>query len=107
MNQIDAHKLTIILRDASERLAFLDSISRQDDLSSELAGYEISKLLKKQKNLENQYAELVKLRKSLTGIQNKKNLIDTQSKYKITHFCNDIHHLSMLLIEYELLFLFI
>lgn len=47
MNQIDAHKLTIILRDASERLAFLDSISRQDDLSSELAGYEISKLLKK------------------------------------------------------------
>lgn len=80
MNQIDAHKLTIILRDASERLAFLDSINRQDDLSSELAGYEISKLLKKQKNLENQYAELVKLRTSLTGIQNKKNLVETQSK---------------------------
>ncbi|EAR99234.1 hypothetical protein TTHERM_00625950 (macronuclear) [Tetrahymena thermophila SB210] len=80
MNQIDAHKLTIILRDATERLTFLDTINRQDDLSSELAGYEISKLLKKQKNLENQYADLVQLRTSLTGIQNKKNLIETQTK---------------------------
>ncbi|EGR32415.1 hypothetical protein IMG5_083840 [Ichthyophthirius multifiliis] len=80
MNPIDTHKLTIILEDSSENLAFLHSILPQDDLSSELAGYEISKLLKKQKNLENSYAELVNLRTSLTGIQNKQKLNETQVK---------------------------
>jgi len=44
----------------------------QDDISSELAGFEISKLLKDQENNELKYAELVKRRTSLTGIMHKK-----------------------------------
>ncbi|EGR29878.1 hypothetical protein IMG5_146510 [Ichthyophthirius multifiliis] len=80
MNIIDSHKLQIILKESSETLSFLQSVLPQDDLSSELAGYEISKLLKKQKQLEKEYAQLVQIRTSLTGIQNKKQLIEIQNK---------------------------
>lgn len=45
MNSIDAAKLMIILDDCTKRLSFLGSINVQDDISSELAGWEISKLL--------------------------------------------------------------
>lgn len=45
MNQIDQQKLIIILNDTLLRLRFLGSINVVDDISSELAGWEITKLL--------------------------------------------------------------
>ena len=56
MNFIDSSKLCIILFDSTNRLHFLDSINTLDDNSSELAGFEISKLLKEQSKLESKYA---------------------------------------------------
>lgn len=83
MNQfIDQQKLIIIVADALKRLQFLKSINVQDDISSELAGWEISKLLEQQTKLENQYAELVQLRTTLNGISNRTELSETQTKIR-------------------------
>lgn len=54
MNPIDQHKLIFIIMDSLQRLQFigkkklhnLGTIAPDHDISSELAGYEISKLLK-------------------------------------------------------------
>lgn len=56
MNATDNFKLRILLEEASKCLRFLDLIKVQDDISSELAGFEISKLLKDQENNEERYA---------------------------------------------------
>jgi hypothetical protein len=53
---------------------FLGNINIQDEASSELAGFEISKLLSSQRQLESQYAELIQTRSTLTGIANKNKL---------------------------------
>jgi hypothetical protein len=52
----------------------------QHDISSELAGFEISKLLKDQENNELKYAELVKRRTGLTGITHKKELEEVEAE---------------------------
>ena len=71
-----------MIEDSIHRLVFLAKINIQDDISSELAGWEIQKLLEKQTKLENQYAELVAKRQTLTGITNREDLAETQEKIR-------------------------
>ena len=48
MNFIDNFKIRTIIEESITSFKFLDSVKVQDDISSELAGFEISKLLKNQ-----------------------------------------------------------
>jgi hypothetical protein len=48
MNLVDNFKLRAIIKESITSFRFLDSVKVQDDISSELAGFEISKLLKNQ-----------------------------------------------------------
>lgn len=50
MNATDNYKLRVLIEESTKCLKFLDLIKVQDDISSELAGFEISKLLKDQEN---------------------------------------------------------
>ena len=50
MNLVDNFKLRAIISEAITSLRFLDTVKPQDDISSELAGFEISKLLKNQED---------------------------------------------------------
>lgn len=45
MNPIDQHKLIFVLEECVLKLSFIGSLTRDNDISSELAGYEQSKLL--------------------------------------------------------------
>ena len=72
MNFIDNFKLRTIIEDSITSFKFLDSVKFQDDISSELAGFEISKLLKNQEQNERRFAELVLRRANLTQITQKK-----------------------------------
>ncbi|CAD8159453.1 unnamed protein product [Paramecium pentaurelia] len=78
MNPIDQHKLQFVLKDCILKLQFIGEITRDNDISSELAGYEQSKLLTDQQTLEVKYAELVAKRSTLVGISNRKQLTETQ-----------------------------
>jgi len=71
---LDAFKLAALLEEAIQKLNFLGNIQKEDEASSELAGYEINKLLSEQAKLETRYAELLKTRTQLTGISNKRKL---------------------------------
>lgn len=75
MDNVDTLKYTAILSEHVQQLKFLGLINTQDDASSELAGYEISKLLNEQRKLESSYADLIQRRSTLVGIANKKNLL--------------------------------
>lgn len=77
---LDHFKLNWVLEEAGQKLQFLSKISKEDGLSSELAGYEINKLLSEQARLEENYAELLRVRSTLTGISNKRKLELTQSQ---------------------------
>ena len=77
---LDCIKLTWLLDDANRKLNFLSKINKEDDASSELAGYEINKLLTKQVQLENEYAELLQVRATLKGISNKRKLDQVQKE---------------------------
>jgi hypothetical protein len=72
MNLVDNFKLRTIIDESITSLRFLDTVKPQDDISSELAGFEISKLLKNQEDNELKFAELVKRRANLTKITQKK-----------------------------------
>lgn len=72
MNLVDNFKLRAIIEESITSLRFLDTVKPQDDISSELAGFEISKLLKNQEDNELKFAELVKRRANLTKITQKK-----------------------------------
>lgn len=74
MNLVDNFKLRSIISESIISLRFLDTVKPQDDISSELAGFEISKLLKNQEDNELKFAELVKRRASLTQITQKKGI---------------------------------
>ncbi len=50
MNLVDNFKLRSIISESITSLRFLDTVKPQDDISSELAGFEISKLLKNQED---------------------------------------------------------
>lgn len=69
--RIDSFKLEFLLEDAITKIAFLGKINESEDNSSELAGFEINKLLKEQSKLEQDYASLIKQRSQLKGISNR------------------------------------
>lgn len=80
MDSIDKLKLKTIIGEISQKLVFLGVINKQEDASSELAGYEINKLLKEQGALEKKYGELIQKRNPLIGISNKKKLLAIQKE---------------------------
>lgn len=57
--------------DALSKIDFLGKISESEDNSSELAGFEINKLMREQSKLEADYARLIKERSTLKGIKNR------------------------------------
>ena len=75
---IDGFKLAALLEESIQKLNFLGHIQKEDEASSELAGYEINKLLSEQSKLEARYAELLRIRNTLTGISNKRKLEQVQ-----------------------------
>jgi len=77
---LDGYKLGWLLTETVDRLRFLQCINKEDDTSSELAGYEINKLLNEQMKLEERYAELLKIRGTLKGISNKRKLEEIQKE---------------------------
>lgn len=77
---LDSYKLGWLLQETVERLHFLASVNREDETSSELAGYEINKLMVEQNKLEERYAELLKVRGTLKGISNKRKLEEIQTE---------------------------
>jgi DNA repair exonuclease SbcCD ATPase subunit len=77
---IDCFKLAALLEETIGKINFLGNIQKEDEASSELAGYEINKLLKEQARLEKRYEELLKTRSTLTGISNKRKLDKTQKE---------------------------
>jgi len=66
--EIDCFKVGFLVQEAIEKIAFLSMISKKEDNSSELAGFEINKLLNEQARLEKLYADLIKRRSKLKGI---------------------------------------
>ena len=74
INFVDNFKLRTIIEQSIISLKFLQLVKPQDDISSELAGFQISKLLNNQSQNERKFAELVLKRASLTQITQKKQL---------------------------------
>jgi len=72
--------LTWLLEETAQKLNFLNFISKEDDTSTELAEYEINKLLTRQANLEKEYDELLQIRSQLKGISNKRKLDEIQKE---------------------------
>ena len=56
MNPVDYFKLRSIISESITTLRFLATVKPPDDISSELAGFEISKLLKNQEDNELKFA---------------------------------------------------
>lgn len=77
---LDGYKLSWLLQEAIEKLRFVACINKEDETSSELAGYEINKLLNEEIKLEERYAELLKIRGTLKGISNKRKLEEIQKE---------------------------
>lgn len=69
--RIDSFKLEHLINESCEKIAFLGKINESEDNSSELAGFEINKLLREQSKLEQDYASLIKRRSQLKGISNR------------------------------------
>ncbi len=79
MDPVDQIKFTNTLNEHLKKLIFLGLLAK-DDSSSELAGFEISKLLTEQRKLEKSYADLVQIRGTLTGLSNKSRLLEIQKE---------------------------
>ena len=56
MDPVDQLKFMLTLSEHLKKLMLLGLLNTKDDSSSELAGFEISKLLTEQRKLENNYA---------------------------------------------------
>lgn len=80
MDPVDQLKFMLTLNEHLKKLMLLGLLNTKDDSSSELAGFEISKLLTEQRKLENNYAELVRVRATLTGISNKRKMLEIQKE---------------------------
>ncbi len=80
--EIDNMKICFVIEEAIDKITFLSKINESEDNSSELAGFEINKLLKEQKKLEDQYAVLIKQRSQLKGIANRLDLKQVEDKIK-------------------------
>jgi hypothetical protein len=79
-DEIDNMKICFLVEEAVNKITFLSKINESEDNSSELAGFEINKLLKEQIRLENQYAELIKRRSQLKGIANRVKHNEVENK---------------------------
>lgn len=79
-DEIDNMKICFLIEEAIDKITFLSKINESEDNSSELAGFEINKLLKDQIMLENQYAGLIKQRSKLKGIANRKEHKEVENK---------------------------
>ena len=88
--EIDCFKVGFLVQEAIDKIAFLSMISKKEDNSSELAGFEINKLLNEQARLEKLYADLIKRRSRLKGIA----LRDDHKKVE-----EEIHNISKKLKE--------
>ena len=80
MDPVDQLKFMLTLNEHLKKLMLLGLLNTKDDSSSELAGFEINKLLTEQRKLENNYAELVRVRATLTGISNKRKMLEIQKE---------------------------
>lgn len=90
ITDINNIKINSIIIESIEKLMFLGKINESEDNSSELAGFEINKLLQEQSRLEAKYAELIKERNKLKGISNKDKYLEIQ---------NNINDISKILKE--------
>lgn len=77
-------KITAIIEDALNKFGLLGKISQSGDNSSELAGFEINKLLKEQAKLETAYSALIDKKNTLRGI------VHRQEYNKIQEEINDV-----------------
>ena len=77
-NELEKWKVLSLIEEAEEKLKLLKNINQEEDNSSELAGFEINKLLREQTILEKQYKSLVSKRGSLKEINHKKSLQKVQ-----------------------------
>ena len=81
--EIDNMKICYLVEEALEKIQFLGKINEAEDNSSELAGFEINKLLNEQVRLEKKYAELIKERSRLKGIANRDHHKEVEDEIKI------------------------
>ena len=80
--EIDNMKICFLVEEAMDKIKFLAKINEKEDNSSELAGFEINKLLKEQIRLENDYAQLIKTRSRLKGIANREEHREAEEQIK-------------------------
>lgn len=78
--ELDCLKLEAIIEEALGKFNLLGKINESEDNSSELAGFEINKLLKEQAKLEVFYNDLINKRNKLKSIENKKQYIAIQNE---------------------------
>lgn len=76
--ELDCLKLEALTEDTLNKLDLLGKINESEDNSSELAGFEINKLLKEQAKLEVFYNELINKRNKLKSIEHKQDYIAIQ-----------------------------
>ncbi len=77
---LDHQRISWVFAECIKKLLFLSKMSKEDGTSSELKGYEINKLLTEQLKLEENYAELLKVRTTLKGISDKRKLEEIQKE---------------------------
>ena len=69
--ELDSLRIVSLLEEILLKLDLLGKINEAEDNSSELAGFEINKLLKEQTKLEGQYNDLVRRRNKLKSIEHR------------------------------------
>lgn len=77
---VEQIKITAIIEEALSKFELLGKINQAGDNSSELAGYEINKLLKEQAKLEATYCDLINKKNKLRGILHKEEYNQVQEK---------------------------
>jgi hypothetical protein len=78
--ELDCLKIEAVIDEMLGKFEFLGKINESEDNSSELAGFEINKLLKEQTKLENQYNDLINRRNKLKSIEHKQQYIQIQAE---------------------------
>jgi len=77
-DQLDNMNMIHLISGVITKLQFLGKINESEDNSSDLCGFEINKLLHEQNRRESEYANLIKQRSLLKGIENKKKYDEVQ-----------------------------
>ena len=80
--EIDNMKICFLVQEAINKIVFLSKINESEDNSSELAGFEINKLLWEQFRLEEKYAQMIKRRSQLKGIANREAHREAEAEIK-------------------------